>query len=200
MTTPKRKTAAAPRAPQQAAGTPKSGAVRIDLDAAAAARREELGAPEIEVTFRGRPYRLPVELPLEAVEPLAELGEMEDLTEEQAAGPDGVKQLRLVKTRFESGLAMLFCNEMPRPEPADDGTVTHGSGCQWAEFKRSAPSLEDLTALWNGLFAAYGTTMGEALASWRSAASDGAPSKRTSSGGTGSTRGRSGAGRARKGR
>lgn len=192
--TPK-KPAAKPAATK---GTP--GALTINLDAMAQARREERGTPAIEVTFKDRTYTLPAEMPLDAIEPMADLADLPELTDEQQDGPEGAAQMRLINKRFADGLAHLFCDENPAPEPDADGNVVHGGDCQWRAFERSRPTLEDLMALWNGLFAAYGTTMGEALASLRSAGSDGARSRRTSGGTTGSTRKRSGAGRARKGR
>lgn len=192
MATPRTK--AQPTRPAAPDATPKpAGTLNIDLDAAAHARREERGVPAIEVTFKGRAFRLPAEMPLDAVEPLADLADLPELTDEQQDGAEGAAQMRTITARFELGLATLFCDEDPAPEADADGTVTHGDGCQWRVFKRSRPTLEDLMALWSGLFAAYGTTMGEALASLRSAGSDGAPSPATSGGTTRSTRARSGA-------
>lgn len=167
-----------------------AGVLSIDLDRERAARREGRG-DNIEVTNHGVRFLLPVELPVEAVEPLAALAELEedDDTLETV-------QLRLIRESLEGGLAVLFCNE-PEPPAGPDGKPAwevgqHSVTCQWREFRDTRPSLDDELALWAGLFAAYGTSLGEALASLDSSASDGAPSQLTSSGSTASTRARSG--------
>lgn len=147
---------------------------RIDLDSAAAARREALGAPDaqVEVVFLGEVYRLGVELPLAAIDRLSGLL---DVVDELSAAdtvtldslPPNVKAR--VKGALEGALAEVFCDE---PASPDGDERTHSAACQWSRFKRGKPedsqwrgrpSLQDMWVLFSGLLGVYGVSLGEAL-------------------------------------
>lgn len=170
-----------------------SGGLVLDLDAKRTARREGRG-DAIEVRNKGVVFRLPPELPADAIEPLSALAELPEDAEENADA------LGTIRVSLEQGLAGLFCTE--EKVPCDDATgypqhlpAGHTTDCQWPLFLDTRPSLDDELELWAGLFGAYGVSLGEALASLESSASDGTQSKPTS-GATAarSTRATSGAG------
>lgn len=178
---------------EPASATALAGGRRVDLDAARAARREAQGQ-HVEVTLGGELFLLPVELPLAAMEGLSKLAELEDVADDDDAGQR--EQLAKVQGLLNESLAELFCDEQERPED-ERGNVTgdhlaHAATCAWRRFYKQRPSLDDLFVLWEALFTAYGTTMGEALARIGSAATDGAPSNRASRRTTAKTRGKPG--------
>lgn len=158
----------------------------VDLDKARAVRREGRG-DNLEVVNKGQRFLLPVELPVDAVGPLAGLADLPD-RDEEAPGEDELVQIR---TALEGGLAALFCDEQPLPLGEDDQVPTRGSEhsaeCAWRRFLGTRPSLDDELELWAGLFAAYGTTLGEALASLDSSQSGGRPANQTPKGSTASS-------------
>jgi hypothetical protein len=153
----------------------------IDLDGAAAARREALGDAEIEVVFLGDSYRLPPELALATVEKAAGLLGLVDAL--SAAGDKGLDALPpdlagQVKAILSDVMADLFGPE------------------QWARFitgkpaipqHRGRPSVQDMWVLFSSLLAAYGVSLGEALGPLVSLLSGGPRSKLTSSASTAST-------------
>lgn len=143
-----------PAAPAAAPPAPATPGV-IDLDAMRAARREAAGA-SIVVGFGGQEFHLPVELPLDAIEPLADLAELQDQPDD-ATEQEQVAQLRQVRGAMEASLSALFGPD------------------EWPRFRDLRPTLEDMLALWESLFLQYGTSLGEALARTESAASGGAP-------------------------
>jgi hypothetical protein len=161
----------------------------VDLDRARAARREGHG-DAIEVRNKGQAFRLPIEMPIDAVERLADLAELGEKAT-VLTGADASRALRQVSVILDGGLAVLFCDE---EKPPKDGEP-HADGCQWPRFLDTKPTLNDKVALVEGVFAAYGVSLGEALASTASSATGGRRSPRTSKTTTGSTRGTSGGGR-----
>lgn len=180
---------------------PRSGNV-LDLDALEAQRREGRG-DALEVKWQGTAYTLPVELPMEAVEELAAMAEVEDIDED--ADPQlAAAALKQVSRGLDGGLAVLFCTELTLPERPDDWPAdqdwhvgnphVHSDDCAWRTFCRTRPSLETRMALVNGVWAAYGISLGEALAPTQQLAAGGRPSARTSRASTSSTRATSGAG------
>lgn len=176
-TAPNRAARRAKPAPAPAAAKPRS--VTVDLDAQRAARREARGE-RVEVVLGGIVYQLPAELPLEAVEPLAQLAELQDEDGELAEGVTEAGQLRIVRTALAASLAALICDEgLDSPRDDEDQVLAavsaHSDSCAWPSFSRQRPSLEDQLALWEGLFDAYGVSLGEALARIGSPSPDGAP-------------------------
>lgn len=158
----------------------------VDLDKARAIRREGRG-DNLEVINKGERFLLPVELPVEAVGPLTALADLEDASDD---GP-GQDQLQTIRDALEGGLVVLFCDETEPPRD-DAGLVparvmAHATGCSWRRFLGTRPSLDDQLELWGGLFGAYGTSLGEALASLDSSPSGGRPAKATAGGSTASS-------------
>lgn len=122
----------------------------IDLDAAKSARREAMGtAPS--VTFGGREFGLPPELPFPVVLLLA------DLAEAQGAGD----------IRTAAGVIAKIIRAI--------------LGESFDAFMEAGPSLADLEEMLRQLMAEYGVTPGEAPASESSSARTSRPSKPISS-------------------
>lgn len=163
---------------------PRTGNV-LDLDALEAQRREGRG-DALEVQWRGTTYRLPVELPMEAVDQLATMADVPEVAED-AAPEEAAKALRAVSKGLDGGLAVLFCGCAELPEKRPDKPGNHEPECPWVGFSRTRPSLETRMALVEGVWAAYGVTLGEALAPAQQQPAGGRRSAQTSSGGMGST-------------
>ena len=106
----------------------------IDLDAAKAARREQQ-EQEPELTYGGKTWKLPVELPLDTVIAIADL----EQAIERGTGNDAAALFR------EVAASLL----------GDDA----------AEFLALQPSIQDIGVLISGLVDEYGLTPGESEAS-----------------------------------
>jgi hypothetical protein len=143
------------------------GSAHVDLNAARAARREARGESLI-VTLGAETFRLPPELPLEAITPLAELADL-DGTE-----ADNPQALHTIAEKLRAGLSALLCDEPLIP------AGEHAPGCGWLRFLAQRPSLDDQLALWEGVFSYYETSLGEASASTASRANGGTRSRRIS--------------------
>lgn len=169
------------RATKRAAAKAKTPPSKLNLDAQRAARREARGG-HVEVTLGGEVFALPPELPLEAIEPLADLADLDELDDADSKGQ--AAQLRQTRLALAASLAALFCDEgLVAPRDEDDKVMgapsEHAASCAWRRFAAHRPSLEDQLQLWEGLFEAYGVSLGEALARFGSAATTGAPSSTT---------------------
>jgi hypothetical protein len=174
----------------------------IDLNASRAARREGK-ARELRITLGDAHITLPPEFPLDALSPLTDV----DLDLGMVvAARDPEQMLRdlatarpaIVVEAVKAGKAVLeglFCSCGAYVAnlsllPGEDREAHEE--CQWSAFIAERPSGQDLAALGKGLLAAYGVSLGEALASSGSAGSGGTTSRQTSSGTTTSTRAKRG--------
>jgi len=106
----------------------------INLDESRIARREEMGE-QPTLTFGGKVYQLPVELPLEAVSALSALAKAG--LDQDGAGVTA---------------AML-------------ATLKGLVGNRYDEFMENSPSIQDLAALVEGIPAEYGIGLPESSAS-----------------------------------
>lgn len=156
-----------------------AGASVVDLDKARAIRREGRG-DNLEVVNKGQRFLLPVELPVDAVAPLAGLANLTGGDDDENVDQG---ELETIRQALEGGLAALFCDEGEPPLDDDDQVATsakaHAEACAWRRFLATRPSMDDELELWAGLFAAYGTSLGEALASLDSSPSGGRPANPT---------------------
>lgn len=157
----------------------------LNLDALEAQRREGNGQA-LKVTWRGHDYLLPVELPMEAIDQLATMADVEDVAED-AEPAVAAAAMRKVSRGLDGGLAVLFCTCPALPEKAPHKPKSHPAECQWPKFCGTRPSLATRMALVNGAWAAYGVSLGEALAPAEQSATGGRRSVQTSNGSTGST-------------
>lgn len=130
----------------------------IDLDAARAARREAKGKTPDPVTFMGETFVLPVELPIAAVRWFSKLGEA-------SKAKDGIA----ITEALEAAVEAIF------------------SATDFERFMALQPSLEDLSAIIEGVPGEYGMTAGEPQASDTSSKSTGTRSRRASKPATEST-------------
>lgn len=109
----------------------------VDLNAARAARREGKDKAGPEVKFGRRTFKLPVELPFEAVQHIVDMGELDPDDEDgRAATP------RLML-----------------------GIVRGILGDDFGKFMAERPSTEDVAALVEGVLKEYGLDAGELPAS-----------------------------------
>ena len=106
----------------------------IDLDEARVARREEAKIKPT-ITFGGRVYELPAELPIVATENLKKLA---------------------AATKAKDGDAITA---------ALLGAIEALLGDEYADFLKNSPSINDLAAVVEGIPAEYGLTLGESPAS-----------------------------------
>lgn len=172
----------------------------IDLDAERAVRREALGKPTA-VKFGGETIAvLPVELPLDVLEPIKALDvdiamlvrQVMDMRsaegdEAQSAAATSLVidllvsrpslPVEIIEAVQDMGRRLLNSQEYP------DG---------YEKFVAQRPSREDVAGLAKGLFKRYGVGLGEALQSSDSSTSGGQTSKPTSKPTTKSTSGASG--------
>lgn len=157
---------------------------RLDLDALEAQRREGRGQA-LSVAWRGVDYLLPVELPAEAAEELANMADVQEVAED-ANPAEAAAAMRKVSRALDGGLAVLFCTCPGLPDKAHKAK-SHPDTCQWPTFCRTRPSLETRMDLVNGVWAAYGVSLGEALAPTEQPVIGGRRSVQTSDASTGST-------------
>lgn len=124
---------------------------RIDLDKARAARREAAGEAPTFVLDE-REFALPAEMPFEVIEKVGEIraaAVIDPKTGEPELDADG--------------------------EPRMDATIVAGAilgmfkimlgDAEYAAFMQLRPSMDDLSALFDGVMAEYGVTPGESQAS-----------------------------------
>jgi hypothetical protein len=158
----------------------------LDLDQERVVRREGKG-DALRVRNRGQEFALPAELPLEALAPLADLDVDFGALMQQAMGAADAND------RKEAGniLVDMLLTRKDLPKQVVDAVKTMLSVIfgpdQWAAFLNTRPSLPDFMALARGLFAAYGTSLGEALGSTSSSDAGGPTLSATSNANTGLT-------------
>lgn len=169
-----------------------SDARKLDLDALEAQRREGRG-DALQVTWRGRDYLLPAELPMEAVAYLSAMADVQEVPDD-ADPAEAAKAMQKVSKALDGGLAVMFCTCPEPPEKKVHLAKSHEGDCQWPTFTRTRPSLDTRMALVNGVWEAYGITLGEALALTQPQPASGRPSEQTSNGTTGLTPATSGGG------
>lgn len=133
----------------------------IDLDAARAARREAAGINP-SVTFGGRDFVLPVELPIETTDWGRRITEAEEARDAERKGSVAWREKQVALTGLVTGFLRFLL--------ADQADA----------FFALKPSYEDAYALLLGIPAEYGTSLGESRASRRSSKATPANSKRTS--------------------
>lgn len=179
---------------------PREGAV-LDLDALEAERREGRGTA-LEVKWRSEVYVLPIEMPMEAVEELATMATAPDIPDD-ATNEQMAAAMAHINKGLDGGLAILFCSCTVLPVTDLEGkpldvrkAANHETPCQWARFLATRPSIETRMSLVRGVWAAYGVSLGEALAPLTQSASTTAPSEQTSNGSTAATPATSGRGKA----
>lgn len=128
----------------------------IDLDEARVARREK-SKIHPELTFGGKTFALPVELPLRAVR---EMSKLSKLTKEKR----GAEVTDVLLT-----------------------TMAELLGDEFENFMDNHPSVNDMAALVEGIPGEYGMKLGESRGLDKPSKSSGAPRKRPSKPRTGST-------------
>lgn len=199
----------------------------LDLDGAAASKREARGAgPAFD--SRGERFMLPVEVPVDVLEPLTDVSQdvallLQDAVrssrgDASAADRERTGELLLltlvanpsmpqqVVDAAKRSAARLFCNEGPTVEVGEGDEVEtvardmddHGPDCQWTRFVRTRPTLDKIRVLVPWIFREYGVSLGEVFAPPAPADGSGETSSRISPPATGSTPARSGGGRGRK--
>jgi len=157
----------------------------FDLDAA---RREATGRDSLTFKYAGGAYQLPVEMPLDVLDPfLARDFNLVGLIREFTS-PQKVKDPEtgdLVNEDWTKTLErVLFTRE---DLPAEVLDAIHGAfsllfgADDYARFRAARPSAQDYIRLVTSLSAKYGVSLGEAFASPSSSTEDGgATSKETS--------------------
>jgi len=159
----------------------------LDLDAQ---RREEETPDGIEITLKGHTFVAPAELPLDVFDPFFEDDfDLGGILKGLLDAPDD--------TPIQSQVLTLLIDNPRLPATAWKSihkaleNLLDEEG--YKEFRAARPSLKDTARLVKGLFAMYGTSLGEAFASAESSESDRPTSKVTSSSTTESTPAESGA-------
>lgn len=165
----------------------------LDLDQERVVRREGKGE-SLRVRNGGQVFDLPPELPLEALAPLEHLDVDFGVLLQEAMGAETDDDRR----KAGGVLVDMLLTRKDLPKQVIEAIKAMLAAIfgdeQWSRFAATKPSLQDFLALARGLFAAYGTTLGNALGSTDSSASGGATSSATSNVNTDSTRGESGNG------
>ena len=163
----------------------------LDLDAAAAARREGSFPDGIPVTYGGTVFTLPAELPAEALDPL--LGLDVDMASIMAAAAKVQATASEAEARAAGG-GVLIDALLANPNlPLDVVKAIKASLAvlfgpeQWEAFLAKKPSIPVYAGLVKGLWRAYGVSLGEAFASPASSAAAGETLNSTSSAPTDST-------------
>lgn len=185
----------------------------LDLDGAAASKREARGkAPEF--TTKGERFALPVELPIDVLEPLTDVSQdvallLQDAvraTRGDATADDRERAGELILLTLVANPEMprqvvdaakracgrLFCDEGPTVEVGEGDEAktverdvdSHGTDCQWSRFVRTRPTVDKARVLAPWIFREYGVSLGEVFAPPAAAESSGQTSKRTSRRGT----------------
>lgn len=171
----------------------------IDLDAKRreraakrAARREGAHPEGIPITFDGKSYMLPAEIPAEVLDPLLE-GDL-DLVGLIKVAYDASRDAQRSAESRDRMESMIWETLAAHPDlpvsviraVRDSLAVLFGAE-QWQAFQASKPSLADIGALIVSLVSEYGVSLGEALRSSGSATNGGPTSSPTSAGSTEST-------------
>ena len=166
----------------------------LDLDAkraerarARAARREGANPNGVDVTFDGKQYLLPAELPAAVLDPLIE-GDLDlvGLIKVAYDASRDAKRSQESRDDMESMVWQALAQHPDLPVSVvrairDSLELLFGTE-QWAAFQASSPSLADMGALIVGLVGEYGVGLGEALRSASSSGTGGTTSSPTSSG------------------
>lgn len=165
----------------------------LDLDAkraerarSRAAKREGANPNGVDVTFDGKPYLLPAELPATVLDPLID-GDL-DLVGLIKVAYDASRDAQRSQESRDDMESMVWSALAQHPDlPVSvvrairDSLALLFGADQWASFQASSPSLADIGALIVGLVREYGVGLGEALRSASSSGTDGTTSSPTSS-------------------
>jgi hypothetical protein len=167
-------------------------AKRQERARARAARREGADPRGVPVTFDGREYLLPAEVPAQVLDPLLD-GDL-DLVGLIKVAYDASKDARATETDRDRMQEVIWETLAAKPDlpvtvirAIRDSLALLFGAEQWEAFQASQPSLPDMGALVVGLVSEYGVGLGEALRSGNSSIPAGTTLSPTSSGSTGST-------------